>query len=112
MLVKGRGGFSPTIERAFINDEIGKNLTKSQELHRKLIALWSKVKCFLSYFDWIRFCRCLAGIDQRKQNQIEAKHFKNLNWLQKQRFSLVSSNFAATLTICLITNCQTLNNLF
>ena len=33
---------SPTIERAFINDKIRKNLTKSQELHRKLIAYWSK----------------------------------------------------------------------
>ena len=83
---------SPTIERAFINDEIGKNRTKSQKLHRTLTAIWSKVKCFFSYFDWIRFYRYLAGIEQRKQNRIEAKHFKNLNWLQKQRFGSVSSN--------------------
>ena len=83
---------SPTIECAFINDEIGKNFTKSQELHCKLTTLWSKVKSFFSYFDWIRFCRYLAGIEQRKQNQIEAKHFKNINWQQKQRFGSVSSH--------------------
>ena len=63
-----------------------KNLTKLNQLHRIFSENWSSARKFLSFFDWFRFCRYLSEIDQRKREQVEAKHFRNLNWLLKQRF--------------------------
>ena len=47
----------------------------------------------VSFFDWIGFCRYLSNIDCKKRNQIEAKNFQNLQWLLKQRFGSVASNY-------------------
>ena len=45
-----------------------------------------KVQNFLSFFNWICFCRYLAEIKLRKRDQIQAKHFSNLKWMRKQHF--------------------------
>ena len=77
-IIQSQARPSSTIERAFLNDEIGKNQIKLTPLFRKLHELLSKVHLFLSFFDWIRFCRYLSDIDRKKRNQIEAKNFQNL----------------------------------
>ena len=64
-----------TIERAFLLDEISKSKTKLESFRIIYFKLWSKVRQFLSYFDWIRFCRYLANIELIKQKQIRTKHF-------------------------------------
>ena len=65
-IIKSQTQPSSTIERAFLNDEIGKNQTQLKPLLRKLRQLLPKVHLFLSFFDWIRFCRYLADIDCKK----------------------------------------------
>ena len=57
----------------------------------------SKVRHFSSFFDWIRFFRYLANIEQIKQKKIRTKHFNTINWLRRQRFG--SSNSSGK-TIC------------
>jgi len=85
---------SPTLERAFIYDEIGKNHTKLQLLYMKLRQSWSSVSKFLSTFNYIRFSRYLADIEQRQRDLINTKHFRNINWLLKQRLGSVSANYS------------------
>ena len=77
-----------TMERAFLQDEIGKNSTKLQRLRPIYTRCWKKVRSFLSFFDWLRFCRYLAQIESVKQKQIRVKHFNTVNWLRKQRFGI------------------------
>ena len=63
------------MERAFINDEIGKNRGKLVRLLRKLDEMRLKTRKFLTFFDWVRFSRYLAEVEERKRNQITTKHF-------------------------------------
>ena len=83
---------SPTMERAFINDEIGKNREKLVRLLRKLDVLRLKTPKFLTFFNWVRFSRYVAEVEERKRNQIKTKHIETLNWLVKQRFGSVSNS--------------------
>ena len=86
-----------TMERAFLLDEISRSKTKLESFRLIYLKIWSKVRHFLSFFDWIRFCRYLANIEQIKQKQIRTKHFNTINWLRRQRFG--SSNPSGK-TIC------------
>ena len=63
------------MERAFINDEIGKNREKLVRLLRKLDEIRLKTRKFLTFLDWVRFSRYLAEVEERKRNQIKTKHF-------------------------------------
>jgi len=81
------------LERTFIYDEIGENHTKLQLLRLKLRHSWSSVGKFLSTFDYFRFSRYLADIEQRQRDLINTKHFRNINWLLKQRIGSVSANY-------------------
>ena len=76
------------MERAFLQDEIGKNSTKLQRLRPIYTRCWKKVRSFLSFFDWLRFYRYLAQIELVKQKQIRVKHFNTVNWLRKQSFGI------------------------
>ena len=80
-----------SMERAFLLDEISKSLTKLKSLRLIYLKIWSKVSNFLTQFDWIRFSRYLANIEQIKQEQIRTKHFNTVNWLRRQRFGSCSS---------------------
>ena len=91
-----------SMERAFLIDEISKNLNKLKSFHQIYRAVWSKVCKCLSYFDWIRFCRYLANIEVVKQNQIRTKHFNTVNWLRRQRFGSCAN--LSKKTICNLSN--------
>ena len=82
-----------TVERAFLNDKICKNQSKLVKLYRKLQEIRPKASQFLSFFDWARFSRYLANVEQTQRDLIKAKHFRNLNWMIKQRFGSVPSYF-------------------
>ena len=77
---------TPTTERVFLTDKISVNESKLNGLKTLYRKQLDKVQNFLSFFDWICFCRYLAAIEMRKRDQIQAKHFSNLNWMRKQRF--------------------------
>ena len=83
---------SPTMERAFINDEIGKNQEKLVKLLRKVDEMCLKTRKFLTFFDWVRFSRYVAEVEERKRNQIKTKHFQTVYWLVKHRFGSVSNS--------------------
>eukprot|EP00794_Sanderia_malayensis_P010369 gene10369-11449_t len=53
---------------------------------------WSKIRLFLSFFDFIRFSRYLSKIDQRTEKQTLQKHHKNVGLLVKRRFGRLLSN--------------------
>ena len=46
-IAKSQVRHSPSIERAFLNDEIGKNVTKLNHLHRIFSENWSSARKFL-----------------------------------------------------------------
>ena len=100
-----------TIERAFLLDEISRSKTKLESFRLIYLKIWSKVRHFLSFFDWIRFCRYLSNIEQIKQKQIRTKHFNTINWLRRQRFG--SSNLLVKrFVIYLVTIFPKLKSLF
>ena len=83
---------SPTMKRALINDESGKNQEKLVRFFQKLVKMRLKTQKILTFFDWVRFCRYVAEVDKHKRNQIKTKHFLIVNWLVKQRFRSVSNS--------------------
>ena len=80
------------MEQAFINDKIGKNREKLVRLLRKLDEMRLKTRKFLTFFNWMRFSRYVAEVEERKRNQIKTKHFQTVYWLVKQRFGSVSNS--------------------
>ena len=77
---------TPNIERAFMCDEIEKSKLLITFLKGKLRALWQEVRQFLSFFDYIRFCRYIATIDERKERELSIKNERKLKFLFQQRF--------------------------
>ena len=77
------------MERAFLLSEISKSKTKLEYFCLIYLKLWSKIRQFLSYFDWICFCQYFANIELIKQKQIRTKHFNTINWLRRQCFALL-----------------------
>ena len=51
-----------------------------------------KTRKLLTFFDWTKFCRHVAEVEEHKKNQFETKHFLIVNWLVKQRFRSVSNS--------------------
>ena len=76
---------TPNIERAFMCDEIEKSKSLITFLKGKLRALWQEVRQFLSFFDFIRFCRYIATIDERKERELSIKNERKLKFFF-QRF--------------------------
>ena len=84
---------TPNIDRAFMYDEIEKSKSLITFLKDKLRALWQEVRQFLSFFDFIRFCRYIATIDKRKERELSIKNKRKLKFLFQQRFgSMVKPN--------------------
>ena len=48
--------------------------------------MWQQVRQFLSFFDFIRFCRYIAIIDERKERELSIKNERKLKFLFQQRF--------------------------
>jgi len=101
---KAKMRHSPTLERVFINDEIWKNHTKLQLLRLKLRQNLFSVSKFLSTFDYIRFRRYLADIEQQQRDLIDTKHFCNINWLL--------NTFAISISIGYLNNVVKLHELW
>ena len=77
---------TPNIVRAFMCDEIEKSKSLITFLKGKSRALWQEVRQFLSFFDFIRFCRYIAAIDERKERKLSTKNERKLKFLFQQRF--------------------------
>ena len=67
---KSKSKYSPSIERAFHDDEIRKNQAKLKKLKLKLSEIWPATCKFLSSCDWIRFSRYLADIEKTQLDRI------------------------------------------
>ena len=55
-------------------------------LKDKLRALWQEVRQFLSFFDFIRFCRYIATIDKRKERELSIKNERKVKFPFQRRF--------------------------
>eukprot|EP00794_Sanderia_malayensis_P010354 gene10355-11432_t len=73
-------------------DEIHKAKTSLSQMKNLYQRQWSKIRLFLSFFDFIRFSRYLSKIDQRTEKQTLQKHHKNLGLLVKKHFGRLLSN--------------------
>ena len=67
-------------------DEIEKIKSLITFLKGKLRALWQEVRQFLSFFDFIRFCRYIAIIEEWKKRKLSIKNKRKLKFLFQQRF--------------------------
>jgi len=83
---KSRATLSPSIDRSFMQNEIGKNRLMVSSLRTKCRSLWQEIKQFLSFFDLVRFCRYLAVTDEQKENFNQKKNSNNLRLLFQHRF--------------------------
>ena len=72
---------SPTIERAFLQDEIQKSKTNVLNLKRLYTRQWSKTRPFLSFLGNFRLCRYIPEIDRHNRNigSDTKKHIFNLS---------------------------------
>ena len=77
---------SPTIERAFLQDEIHKRKTNVLNLKCLYTHQWSKTRPFLSFLDNFRLCRYISEIDQRTLKHTTEKHNRNIGLLVRKRF--------------------------
>ena len=77
---------TPKRERAFMYDEIEKSKSLITFLKCKLRAMWQELRQFLPFLDFIRFCRYIATIDERKQRELSIKNERKLKLLFQQRF--------------------------
>ena len=83
---RSRASHGPTIESAFLNDEIEKINTQIWHAKRVYDREWNKIRNVLSFFDLIRFCHYLSEIDQRTENATNEKHNRDSPLLRKTRF--------------------------
>ena len=81
-----RARHTPTMERAFMHDEIAKKRSLISLQKSNYRRLWSNARRFLSYFDLLRFCRYLAKIDNVKERDNRSKNERNFRRLRLQRF--------------------------
>ena len=72
--------------------KLAKTEKKLVRLLRKLDEMRLKTRKFLAFFDWARFSRYVAEVEERKKNQYKTKPFQTVNWLVKQRFGSVSNS--------------------
>ena len=93
-------------------DEIEKSKSLITFLKDKLRALWQEVRQFLSFFDFIRFCRYIATIGERKERELSIKNERKLKLLFQQRFGNMANQTRTLLSISLITNSPQRKNLF
>ena len=93
---KSKARPTPNIERTFLNDEMQSNQIKYNNLISIFRQTLIQAKNFLTYFDFIRFCKLLSQIDQRKQKEIASKHFFSIRWMRQQQFgnSISASEFS------------------
>ena len=83
---KSRARHTPTIERAFMLDEIAKKRSLIFVRKKNYVKLWSHIRMFLSFFDIVRFGRYLATINTTKDKEHQWKNNRNLSLLRLQRF--------------------------
>jgi len=85
MIEKSRARHTPTMERAFMQDEIEKQVSLVEFQKKNCRKLWSEIK-FLSIFNLIRFYRYIAAIDSNKEKINQQKNERNLKLLWLRRF--------------------------
>ena len=98
---RSRARHSPSIERAFLNDEIDKINTLIWYTKRAYkrqwakirnflsfygLRQWAKIRNFLSFYGLFRFCLYLSEIDQRTENVTKETHDRNIQLLRRRRF--------------------------
>ena len=112
LVEKSQATLSPSIERAFMQDETGKNRLMVSSLRTKCRSLWQEIKQFLSFFDLVRFCRYLAASDEQKEDVNQTKNKNNLRLYFNTALVTRQAFRRTTSQTYLITNCQIPNSLF
>ena len=83
---KSRAFHSPTIELAFMHNEIKRNQSMIVFLKNKCCLICQEVRKFLSFFDLLQFCCYLVIIDEPKEAANQKENERNLCLLFQCRF--------------------------
>lgn len=83
---KSRARINSRIESAFLHDEIENSVKEMSTVTQRCAKLKQQAVQFLSYFDLIRFCRYMAKIDARKEDEKVRQNERNISLLLKTRY--------------------------
>ena len=87
---------SPSMERAFINDQIEKNVKQIESIKQLYRNLRVTIKQWISELDYLRFLKYLSMLESKHGIKIQAKHGRNIQFLKRKRFG---STFASNSNI-------------
>ena len=96
---KLRPRFVGSVGRAFVMNEVSteeENLERANDFYR---GVYRRVSRFLSFFDWIRFCKLLGESGCRLCSRLRKENEEKLRWLRKQRFGSVDVNSLAVVNL-------------
>ncbi|MEC8569013.1 MAG: reverse transcriptase domain-containing protein, partial [Pseudomonadota bacterium] len=77
---------SPSVERTFIYDEIGKNVSTLNYVKSKYDSQLENISVWLSELDKLRFLRHLVNLDRSTRAKKLAAHENKISFLRKKRF--------------------------
>ena len=79
---------SPVMERAFLNDEIGKNQVQIEELKSRYRLLQESIRRWCTDLDYVRLMRFSAQVEARNHRRTTDKHAKSIQFLKRKRFGI------------------------
>ena len=74
------------MKRAFLYDEVDKLTAQSRKLRTAYQKHRRSVASFLSFFDWIRFCKYLSILDEQSNRKTSDQHLRHVASLRSKRF--------------------------
>jgi hypothetical protein len=83
---------SPTVERTFLSDEIGKCVSTKRFVKVAYIKDLKLTSAWLSELDKLRFLRHLADLDRNVKNKKLIKQHKTISYLKSKRFGKFESS--------------------
>ena len=85
-IVRSKLKVSPTIERTFVYDEIGKNKQIINRIKLNYLEVLRNASSWLTELDKLRFLKHLVFLDRSKKKEMLSKHNKTILFLKEKRF--------------------------
>ena len=85
-IVRSKLKVSPTIERTFVYDEIGKNKQIINHIKLNYLEVLRNASSWLTELDKLRFFKHLVFLDRSKKKEMLSKHNKTILFLKEKRF--------------------------
>ena len=90
---------SPSVEKMFIKDEIGRLCSMNKYIKLNFISSFKIIVTFLSLIDRLKFIKYLSELIKRNNKKILDKNNKSLLHLRTKRFGNFSSTFTKVINL-------------